>query len=154
LAHLLSFITVEDRRFKLLTMRAAEKALKVCPDCPRILGALAHQGWMGGSLDEYVDRLPKSLAAIPDLPLDVARDLKANRKEPQLLRELAEAGGAVPGGEPSWTMLARMILEERFDQVCHHLAFLQFTLAVDATDAVPAALPLVADHPYKAYVES
>jgi tetratricopeptide (TPR) repeat protein len=154
LAHLLSFITVEDRRFKLLTMRAAEKALKVCPDCPRILGALAHQGWMEGSLDKYVDRLPKSLAKLPDLPPEVSRDMKGDVKEPQLLWTLTEAGRALPGGEPSWTLLARMMQEERFDQVCHHLAFLQFTLAVDPSDAVPAALPLVTDHPYKTYVES
>src|SRR5262249_35236899 len=110
--------------------------------------------WMEGSLDKYVDRLPKSLAVMPDLPPNVARDLTAGAKEPELLRDLAEAGRAVPGAEPSWTLLARMMQEERFDQVCHHLAFLQFTLAVDPSDAVPAALSLVADHPYKVYVES
>jgi tetratricopeptide (TPR) repeat protein len=154
LARLLSFITTEDRRFKLLTMNAAEKALKVCPDSPRILGALAHQGWLQGSLDRYVDRLPKNLARMPDLPAEAARDLKLGVKEPELLRDLAESGRAVPGGEPSWTLLARMMQEERFDQVCLHLDFVKFTLAADPSDAVPGVLPLVADHPYKLYVET
>jgi tetratricopeptide (TPR) repeat protein len=153
LAHLLGFITVEDYHFKLLSMGAAEKTLKVCPDCPRILGALANQNWYENVLDKYADRLPKSLAAMPALPPEVARDLKADVKERELLRELAEAGRAVPGAEPSWTMLARLMQEARFDQVCFHLAFLQFTLAVDPSESALASLPLVEDHPYKAYVQ-
>jgi tetratricopeptide (TPR) repeat protein len=154
LAHLLRFITVEDRRFQILTTRVAEESLKICPDCPRILGALATMGWMADSMDEYVKRLPGRLAEMPDLPRAVQRRVTSGASEAEVLRELAEAGRPVPDAGPSWTMLARLMQEARFVQVCHRLHFLHFTLAVPAADAVAEMRPLIADHPYKAFAES
>ena len=53
----------------------------------------------------------------------------------------------------TWGVLARQLREIRFLLVCRRIHFLAYSLATDYTDFAEESLPLVADHPNRAYVE-
>src|SRR5262249_23205383 len=108
--------------------------------------------WSASSMDEYVSKLLRRLAALANVPAPVRKQLDANAPEVEVMRALIDAGRAEHDAtEPSWPLLGRLIQEARFIEVCRNLSFLHSSLAVSAEEQWGKVKHLVADHPLHAY---
>src|SRR5205814_524557 len=56
--------------------------------------------------------------------------------------------------EPAWGGLGRMVQEINFLNVRRAMYFQNYMLGVDSSDYLHAAAPLIADHPYRPYIEA
>ena len=56
--------------------------------------------------------------------------------------------------EPSWSLLGRMIQELLFTQARHRAYFMRYQWAVPMDDFLKQTIPLLDNHPYRAFIES
>ena len=147
------------------------------PECTRALSLLNRSGKMGHSrlagpaaLEEVDMALRERLPEVPGLPenirslVDGMEELTEPTREqagdPCLLRTGIMRGLVVAGeprndsGEPSWTLLGHLIEEEYFDHVQEHAYFIRGRLGSNAASFVEWAMGLIADHPYRGYVDN
>ena len=161
LAALLGFLEVEYSNATALVIETARAALETYPDCSRINDALCRVGGVGTQHwatelgpAALTQALPLQLPEIPGFPA-AARGPLAGGDEPAMTRALVAAGAAgVDAGEPTWATLAGMIRETRFTQSWRRLYFMRTMWGVPVGEELDAVRPLVADHPYRAFIES
>jgi tetratricopeptide (TPR) repeat protein len=140
---------------------AGRTFLRKVPDCYRVHDGMAdtegvanlHQTTTVG-FELFAKAVPRRVSALPGLPPAVARLVKDARvpDEVELRRQLTAAAVDDPS-DLTWGVLARQFREIRFLQVCRRLHFLAYSLAVPPGEFASDALPLLADHPYRAYVD-
>ena len=161
LAAVLNFVASESASNAKFTLEAAGMALEKVPDCMRIYDALAARN--GISIQhastlvnielfapQYYGRLA-SLSTLPDAVKELVLASKPESAVNAALRE--EALTLSKPAEPSWAALASWAQDERFLQVCERLNFMRYHWAVPVDEFVALVRPLVADHPYVAYVD-
>jgi tetratricopeptide (TPR) repeat protein len=131
--------------------------LEKVPDCFRVHDGMASTEGVanlhastGLPLEVYPKAVPKRVGAIPGLPKSAAAQIGKDEVE---LRKQLVAAAAEDTSDLTWGVLARQLREIRFLIVCRRLHFLAYSLATDYTDFAAESLPLVADHPNKAYIE-
>jgi tetratricopeptide (TPR) repeat protein len=139
---------------------AGRALLRKVPDCYRVHDGMAgtegvanlHQTTTVG-FELFATAVPRRVSALPGLPAAVARLVKDVKvpDEVELRRQLTAAAADDPS-DLTWGVLARQFREIRFLQVCRRLHFLAYSLAVPPGEFASDALPLLADHPYRAYV--
>ena len=183
LAHLLRYVTVEQSCAEYyLDTRAdtiAQDALTAMPECYRIHDRLSQNPGVGlghvvtmANLTTMGSQLYSRLAAMPDLPPDIGKLIKPgnvgllgrmlgggslDQEEEFALRGklmTALAGLGADRGELSWATLGLLIRDETFLQVLHRADFERHSLGVSADEFLKLAAPLVADHPYREFIES
>jgi tetratricopeptide (TPR) repeat protein len=141
---------------------AGRAVLKMIPDYYRGYAGMSdlqgvsnmHQATLIG-LELFAKAVPRRLASVPGLPPGVAKLVFADGAIPnevELRRRLAVAAVDDPS-DITWGVLARQFREIRFAQVCRRIIFIGYGLTASPEDFATDALPLVADHPYRAYVE-
>src|SRR5579864_575858 len=163
LAGLLHFLAAEDYSFApSQTLAAAGRMVEADPECCRAIDAMCqvggvsnlHAATMAG-LQVLDQAIPQRLLSLPDLPKEVEAAIKQERGEPALVKALFKAGA--PGSdsrEPSWSALGRMVREARFVAVWRRIDFMRNMWSVPVDDFLDESLPLVADHPYRRFIES
>ena len=161
LAALLGFLEIEHSGATVQILEAGAAALRGQPECFRILdvlcavGGVAANNWaaqFGPAV--MAQALPARLQKVPGLPAEVKAALDGG-DEAATVRALVAAGA--PGadrGEPSLAALGRIIREARFVVVWRQLRWMRDMLGVPAGDALGEIRPLVADHPYRNYLET
>ena len=111
-----------------------------------------------GIPDEIARRLPTEAPAQGNVFQFFARDPSDGTFSDFPLRSaqalIESAASRDDRGEPSWTILGRMIQEEDFASSARRLHFLKQQLGVPVDDFVTAVLPNLQDHPYAGWVES
>lgn len=143
--------------------RAIECVYEIGQLGPR--GTAARQG-----LERTAEMLMRRLAEVPKLPdaagkvvreelaarsgdeFDAAAEHQRRTAVTRALRD--EDKTALDVGEPSWQALATVIEEISFVQVERNLEFLATGLSVSLDDTQLELAPLVADHPYRRFIES
>jgi tetratricopeptide (TPR) repeat protein len=113
-----------------------------------------HQATLIG-FELFSKAVPRRLSSVPGLPPDVSKLVfveGAIPDEVELRRRLASAAADDPS-DLTWGVLARQLREIRFFQVFRRVIFIGYGLTASPEEFATNALPLVADHPYRAYVE-
>jgi len=140
---------------------AGRALLKKVPDCYRVHEGMVHVSGVPNlhrtttvGFELFAKAVPRRVSSLPGLPAAVARLVEdgAVPDEVELRSQLTAAAVDDPS-DLTWGVLARQLREIRFLQVCRRLHFLAYPLAVPTNEFAADALPLVADHPYRAYVE-
>ncbi len=149
----------EDQVCREEIVTAGRDLLKQVPDCFRVHDGIADVGGVANlhpattiPLELFDKAVRARLAAVPDLPKNVAQAAKEEGDEVELRKRLVAAAVDDPA-EFSWGVLGRQLREIRLLQVSRRMYFLICPLGVPADDFVADALPLVADHPYRRYLE-
>lgn len=168
LAMFLCFLTVERCGSQSVVIEIGKAALDANPMCLRIMDemnsaagvsyghVLSGMGtqMLGVALEARLGELPglpeAVRAAIPNRQADA---WTAPATQANLASRLIEAGGA-DDGEPSWAALGRMLQEENFSNVRRRAQFLCNGLGVEVADYLNESAPLIAEHPYRAYLQS
>ncbi|MDB5289997.1 MAG: hypothetical protein JWL69_1238 [Phycisphaerales bacterium] len=167
LAMYLCYLTVEDSSSDSLVMEMGKQAIKMNPLCLRVVDSMTNRSGV---------RYGHALTQIPPQMIVMALRTRLMKGQvvPAAVRqaEPAEANAwgnpatiaAVERGfveaaatdtlEPSWGVLGRMLQESSFLGVKRRTHFLAHMLGVDATAELRQMMPLIASHPYRAYVES
>ncbi len=167
LASFLCFLTVEHCRSQSAMMGFGKIAMRFNPLCLYVLDSMcARAGVAAGHVLTAAGPavLARSLATelprISDLPQSVRDALPADARSwaspdsaVKVARALVEAG-RTDVVEPSWTVLGRMLQEAQFVHVWRRASFLTDELNVDASGFLQASRPLVAGHPYAAFIDS
>ena len=161
LAALLRFQSVEHSFSKNLVIDAAHDALAAEPECLRMWDALCEEGGVStqheataGGLQVFGETLSRQLGEVPGLPARVAALLPADDEVGEA-RALIDAGApGVDQGEPSWAVLGHMIREARFVLAWRRLRFMRDIWSVPVDEFLAEARPMVADHPYRKFIES
>ena len=163
LAALLRLMVVEYPVMTDLTLLAARDVIALEPDCYRAHDAMCrvggvsnlHQATMAGP-EVLADTLPAKLLALERLPAMVKEHLENTKgDEPALCKLLSQAGA--PGAdtvEPSWSVVSRLIRETQFVQVFRRLHFMRVSWNVPVDEFWAESVKLVADHPYRPYLET
>lgn len=155
------YVAGHDENCRHEVIAAGRAVLAKVPDCDRVHDGMAQVQGVANlhtatsiGLDLYARAMPKRVAAVPGLPPKVLKgdDRDVEPEEVSLRRRLAAAAVADPA-DLTWGVLARQLREVRFLQVCRRLHFIAYTLATSAVDFANEALPVLADHPNRAYVE-
>lgn len=162
-------------------MDAATRAMEACPDEYGIYAYLASNNSLlavkrtgayqaPSALSRYV---PERIAALVDLPLAVRESVKTNwmaifggrddralgglfsQKATDIAAGLIKAGESEDGlGEPSWTVLGKLIQEEQFTQIANFLGVATDATETSLVELVDDVWPLVKDHRYAWYIKS
>jgi tetratricopeptide (TPR) repeat protein len=161
LGHLLAFFTVDDSWAVNQTLTKARLVLEESPECYRVydsisgIGGVASGHWT--SLEGYITfgkTIRQRLKELPGLSQAAAHFLEIGATEADIYSELAKSGQTSrESSEPSWTWLANMCCEARFLQVYRRVHFMAFRWSVPVGDFLVEALPLLRDHPNRAYFE-
>jgi tetratricopeptide (TPR) repeat protein len=152
--------TFADKFCRHEIIAAGRALLEKVPDCFRVHDGMASVEGVSNlhastslPLEIYPKAVPKRASAIPDLPQSAARRVRDGAFDEVGLRKELVAAAADDTSDLTWGVLARQLREIRFVLVCRRLHFLAYSLATDYTDFAAESLPLVADHPHKAYIE-
>ena len=159
-------------------------SVRVCPLAFGIYAEMADRAPMliertavGMSMEALGQRLPRTVAAIEDLPrpaADLVRELSRPRRS--LISELADgqdrsaALSPLPmqlaealrlpestsndAGEPSWNALAQLIADEQFIELANCLEVSLIATESSKQGLVDRMAPLVESHPYAPYILS
>ncbi len=121
-------------------------------------------GEVGNNIDQpssvgpevFAGTIPARLGALDTLPAIVRGHLdKPSVAGSALFESLASAGApGADAGEPSWSVLGRLLRETRFVQVFRQLSLLRGPLGVMAGNVLKHLRGAVADHPYILYLDS
>jgi hypothetical protein len=139
---------------------AGRAVLETVPDCFRVHDGMAAAEGVANlhistslPLDIYPKAVPKRVGAIPGLPKPAAERISDGAVGEVALRNRLVAAAENDTSDLTWGVLARQLREMRFLLICRRMHFLAYSLATDYADFAAEALPLVADHPNKAYIE-
>jgi tetratricopeptide (TPR) repeat protein len=139
---------------------AGRELLAKVPDCFRVHDGMASREGVANlhsstslPLEQYVKAIPTRLAKVPGLPPKAAARMTDGVFDEVGLRNGLVAAAADDPSDLTWGVLARQLRELRYLLVCRRIHFVAFSLAADATDFAAESLPLVADHPHRAYIE-
>jgi len=163
LAQFLRFYTVENYfDSHRQTLDTAREALRSDPECFRLIDALCQVGGVANGHEAttlgpqvLTATLPKRLLAMKGLPAKVA-EAAARGGDGAALADALTAAGVADGddGEPSWAVLGRLVRETQFVHVWRRVAFMRDSWSVPVGETILAARPLLADSPYRMFVES
>ena len=161
LAAVLNFVASESLSGSKFTLEAAGLALEKTPDCTRIYDSLAARDGISTqhastliNMELFAPQYYARLGSLTTLPEAVKELVSARKPESAVNAALRkEALDSNKSTEPSWAALASWAQDERFLQVCERLNFMRYRWAVPIDDFLPQIRPLVADHPYVAYVD-
>jgi len=136
-------------------VQAARDALEKAPGCFRLIDGMASASGVPNlhtattiGLEAYPRAIRDRVAAVPGLPAGVV-----DRADEVAIRGRLVTASAVDGSDLTWGVLARQFREIRFLLACRRIHFLAGPLGADASDFAAEVLPLLADHPNRAYVE-
>ena len=126
---------------------------------------------MQRAISLLANTLHKRLAELPDLPPSLSSLIKEPdaglERRAAIVRALTEAGSpGLPDAQtdqraqaedsaaedPSWALLARLIDETTFYQLCRKAHFLTKLAAVDADSFIQATGEVLAEHPYRYFL--
>ena len=106
-----------------------EAAAKKMPECFRILDAMGDYGGISNlhgttvqGFQVFGKTIPDHLLKMPGLPAAVAKLLENKEPEATVYKKLVEVG-RTDMGEPSWSIVGRMLQDTRFRQVQRRTAF-------------------------------
>ena len=167
LALFLCFLTVERCNSASITNGYGQIALAQSPDCLRIIDTMVAVSGVGANHQltlvgpaALALSITQRLTAIPDLPPGVRTaidDAKKAQFDPVSSAAVAQAlvreGRRDTAGEPSWTVLGRLIQEAQFVHVERRARFMAESWSVDASEFTNQTLPLYRDHPYKGLID-
>lgn len=147
------------------------------PYCSRVLALVSRFGPITqqhvsteAALPVVDEMIRRQVAGIPGLPESAATAIKMMKPldkedEPsgsqdwrtrrvKVYKALVRAGSPESDqGEPSWTVLGRLMEEELFVAAIERSWFFKKVLCIDAREVVEAYLPLVAEHPCRGFLE-
>jgi tetratricopeptide (TPR) repeat protein len=165
----LGFLMLENSGSQGATMSAAQAAQAANPTCLRLIDAMCdHTG--PGPLNQLTEQGPamfsqmlgNRLTNIQQFPQPVSDQIQKLRRQEgnpggretvcQALINAGEVGA--DKGEPSWAALGRMIQEITYAQSQRRANLIAEQWGVDASDYVQDVRPIVADHPYKGFIEA
>jgi hypothetical protein len=163
LTALLRLAIVEFPGTPSLVLLAAKDLLGIDVECYRAIDAMCAAGgvsnlhvatMLGPQTMELA--FPQRLAALENLPAVLrARLDQPAGGEVALVDALTKAGEPrADAGEPSWGVLGHLIRETRFIQVYRRLHFMKVAWGVPLDEFWADANRLVADHPYRLFLES
>jgi tetratricopeptide (TPR) repeat protein len=93
-----------------------------------------------------------AIESLPSLKEKSKKDWRAQRVS--VVQSLVKAGSPqVDAGEPSWSVLGRLLEEEFFVQAFEGAWFIRQTLCADSEEHVDMMLPLVPEHPYANFLK-
>jgi tetratricopeptide (TPR) repeat protein len=165
----LAFLTVENSGCQGAAINFAQAALKVNPNCLRLIDAMCDQTGPG-LLNELTETGPQifgqllganleKMPAFPKSVVDLIHNLRRAEGNPagretvcQLL--IDEGDPAKDSGEPSWAALGRQIQETTFAHVQRRANLIALQWGIDASDYTAEVRPLIADHPYNGLIEA
>ncbi|MBL9125075.1 MAG: hypothetical protein JNG90_15665 [Planctomycetaceae bacterium] len=184
LAWFLTYLTVEhDNLGPAYALTIGRQALEQVPDCFRIVDSMCdfegvsnlHVTTTVGP-QMLVRAISRRVRAIPEMPADLADFMRQMRTarirnepgeawqrdicalfemHPELIERLDQAADpARQPGEPSWSMLARLIDETTFVQLYRRIDFVRGSLGMPVDEMVKYAKPIAAEHPYHAFIDS
>lgn len=165
LAALLRYLHVESDSTAAQTVNTARESLDVAPECFRVcdsvcqICAIATLHWATEfSLNKLFGNFPDHVRAMPDKPQTVARLLQRRGDDAANAVEVADAlidagKTASDGDELSWAVLGRLTRETAFAQLWRRLHFMRFQWSVPIDDLLPAAVDLLKNHRYVAFLE-
>ncbi len=158
-SRLSGFAGDDDRICRNEIAAAVDAVLARVPDCHRAVDALCRSSGVAGlhrattiDLESFAATSAARVAAVPGLPATVQARGGEAVDEFALRQALVQAAIADPN-ELSWGVLAALLRDIRFVQVCHRLHFLAYPLGAGAAEFLEAARPLVADHPNHDFLE-
>ena len=161
LAMFLAFLSVEQSRSMARTLKLARELLEQNPECYRVFDSMCETGGVStlhwatlSGMAIFSNDLRRNLKDQPGLPASVAAILEDDGAEAQVTAALIEAGRSDDDNALSWAALGRLIREARFVQVWHRARFMADVWSVPVDDFLAESRPLIADHPYRALVES
>jgi tetratricopeptide (TPR) repeat protein len=164
LSALLGLLALEPTVLADLGLLAGKDVLARDPECYRAHDAMCRLGELLNDIepptslgpDVFGRTIPLRLAALDSLPAIVRAHLDQPSVTGTALFEALGAAGApgADGGEPSWAVLGRMLRETRFVQVQRRLHVLRGPLGAMAGQYLDRQRVVVADHPYRLYLES
>ena len=153
-----------------LTVKAAYDMIEDCRDCPRVYDMLAASNELGpkriGSSSAFLvtgELLRKRLLDVPGLPEPTRKRIQSAESpgDPRveaefrksLITDLEGAGkGDLDRGEPSLSAVGHAIEEINFAQLIRLLEVERNALGLPVEKTVATYGPLVAGHPYAAYI--
>ena len=163
LAALLRLMVVEYPVMPDLTLLAAKDVLTLVPDCYRAYESMCRVGGVSNLHEAttagpaiFARTLKQELLALETLPNSIKTHFENPEGDETAIWKLFGQAGE-PGadaGEPSWAVLGRLFRETRFVQVFRRLNFMRYGWGVPVRDYWLKAVPLVADHPYRSYLET
>ncbi|HET6325346.1 MAG TPA: hypothetical protein VFG04_11775 [Planctomycetaceae bacterium] len=157
---------------KSLSIQAMHEFLNDCPDCPRAYDMLASSGEIG-TLRQGSDVgllvggevVRKRLSDISGLPEKIKKQVAtAGQKltgpeeiefRQSIIADLKQSGSPEHDrGEPSLSAVGHSLEEMNFAEVIRKLEVDRNSLGVPTEETIAALKPLVANHPYAAYVDA
>lgn len=165
LATFLDYLTLEHTTSQTYSMELGAETMKFNPLCQRILDAMNDNSAVGtgealssaghqiieAMLVTHRGFLPPAAAdAIPQARPDPATAMTFPARVCDALLKSGDADMA----EPSWGVLARLVQESSFMAVRRTMNYQIVKMGWDPSDYLNAAMPLIADHPYRAYIEA
>ncbi|HTM53392.1 MAG TPA: hypothetical protein VL175_05160, partial [Pirellulales bacterium] len=183
LAALLTYVTFESAPVRAMKVKLGREMLEKSPECLRIYDAMSadmevvnlHFLTVAGP-KAFAGALPSRLQNVPGVPEDVSKyvgemqdalkvggkqpDPRADitvffEKHPGLWERLRAAGQAgQDSGEPSLAALGSMIEDVTFLQLSRRANFMFKIWGVPVDDFVHHAASILANHPYRATIES
>jgi tetratricopeptide (TPR) repeat protein len=164
LSALLRLLALEPTVLADLGLLAGKDVLALDPECYRAYDAMCRLGELLNNIepptsmgpDVFARTIPVKLGALGALPTTARAHLdKSSVTGTALFDALGTAGApGADAGEPSWAVLGRMLRETRFVQVERRLYLLRGPLGVMAGRLLDQERAVVADHPYRLYLES
>jgi tetratricopeptide (TPR) repeat protein len=134
---------------------AGRALLERVPDCYRVYDGMVDAAGVGNlheatsvGLELYPEAIRRRIESLPGLPAGIVREAS----DEVGLRRRLDAAAADDPSDVTWGVLARALRETRFLLVCQRLYFLSLSLAVDPGPFAAESLPLLADHPHRAYL--
>lgn len=165
LATFLDYLTLEHTTSQTYSMELGAETMQFNPLCQRILDAMndnsavgtgealssgghqivatmlvTHRGFLPAAAAEAIPRDPPNPATAMTFPAGVCDALLKS--------------GDADTAEPSWGALARLVQESSFLAVRRTMNYQIVQMGWDTGDYLNAAMPLIADHPYRAYIEA
>src|SRR5262249_9526299 len=157
---LLHFLAVEDPNTLRLNLNSAQALLKENPECTRVFDALCEVGGVNVKhqitvvyLEILSSAVPARLTAMPRLPDAVARQMRSEASEMDICQTLVEEGGR-DAEEPSWSVVGRLLQEERFASIWRRVDFMRYSWGVPVEEFVEKVTPLIPNHPYQDLIRS
>ncbi|HEY5316028.1 MAG TPA: tetratricopeptide repeat protein [Pirellulales bacterium] len=162
LTQVLRFVATDSSHFSTQTVEAALELLPKLPECYLVHDALCQAGGVSilhaatqAGPETLLATLPERLGEIEGLPDGVAQAARREAGIEALIKELDIADKRPSGrDEMSWAALSRLLRELTFMQVWRRLDFMVYSLGIDSDDFIEQSAPLVADHPYRFFLET
>jgi tetratricopeptide (TPR) repeat protein len=165
LVALLVFIDVENCGSESELMRVGHDALDVDANCFRIMdGMMVRAGVISGhelterATQVMLDTLPDDIKLLPVIPKTTQQALNDARGNNDHIANLTSVTAsfvqATEPAEPSFKLAGRILQETNFVHVMRRAVFMADSWGVDCSEYVNQTRPLIAGHPYQAYVES